>query len=96
MLQNIGQGNQVESLLRQLPRHAGQACTVVLSQVERDLSHAEVTGKTEALDALWARLQAMLLSLARTRGSDGTRALALEDMDAVFMRATQHRHAACT
>ena len=84
-LQGLGLEQELEPLLRQLPRHAGQACTVVLSQAERELSHAEVSGQTGRLDALWQRLQALLLSPARARSAEGTRMLALEDMDAVFV-----------
>ena len=85
VLQGLSLEQEMEPLLRQLPRHAGQACTVVLSQVERELSHAEVSGQTGRLDALWSSVRALVLSLARARGADGMRLLALEDMDAVFV-----------
>lgn len=52
MMQGLGQEQEMDPLLLQLPRHAGQACNVVLLQIERELSHAEVSGMTGALDAL--------------------------------------------
>ena len=85
MLQVSCEVQQTELLLRQLPRHAGQACTIVLSHVERELSHAEVSGQTGPLNALWSRLQTLLGLLAWAQGADGARALSLDDLDAVFV-----------